>query len=290
MTAVSTPSGKSTSSPSRLWRRDVAQAQPAGRRRAAARRRRRPGRNRWSPVRRRLDVREPGDRAAVEDPAAALAGGRARRRRPSRRGARRRGRARRRTASCRRPSRVEDVEQRLGVGGVQPGRGLVEHVDDAEQPGAQLRREPQPLRLAGGQGGRGPVQAEVAEPEVEQHGDPVDAGRGRAAPRPRCARRSSAPAWAAPGAGSSAVGRSAAASSSSGSAPASAMVAAGERHGQRLGPQPAAPARRAGGRGHEAQRPGPRCSLRVSARVCRHVPPGAPELPVVLASPAPSRW
>ena len=71
-------------------------------------------------------------------------------------------------------SRSQHVEQRLGVGRVQPGGRLVEHVDDAEQPRAQLGGDPQPLRLAGRQRRRGAAQAA---------GSP---GRGRAAPR--CAR------------------------------------------------------------------------------------------------------
>ena len=44
---------------------------------------------------------------------------------------------------------VEDLQQRLGVRGVQARRGLVEHVDDAEEARAQLGGDPQALRLAG---------------------------------------------------------------------------------------------------------------------------------------------
>jgi hypothetical protein len=63
-------------------------------------------------------------------------------------------------------------EQRLGVGRVQAGGGLVEHVDHAEEVRAHLRREPQPLELARRERRRAPLQGEVAEPEVEQHVEP----------------------------------------------------------------------------------------------------------------------
>ncbi len=107
---------------------------------------------------RRLDLLEPLDRAGVEDLTALLAGARAdvddpvgathdvevvlddeeRVARPL--------------------ERVEDAEQRLGVGGVQTRRRLVEHVDDAEEPRAQLGRDAQALRLTGGERRRLPPQ------------------------------------------------------------------------------------------------------------------------------------
>src|SRR5689334_9649831 len=40
---------------------------------------------------------------------------------------------------------IERDEQRLGIGGVQPRRRFVEHVDDAEQVRSNLRRETQAL-------------------------------------------------------------------------------------------------------------------------------------------------
>ena len=35
---------------------------------------------------------------------------------------------------------IERAQQRLGIGGMQPGRGFVEHVDDAEEIRTHLRR------------------------------------------------------------------------------------------------------------------------------------------------------
>ena len=52
---------------------------------------------------------------------------------------------------------------------MQAGGRLVEDVDDAEQAGAQLGGEPQPLELAGRERGRAAVEAQVAEAEVEQY-------------------------------------------------------------------------------------------------------------------------
>ena len=67
---------------------------------------------------------------------------------------------------------VERAQQRLGVGRMQPGGRLVEHVDDAEQVGADLRGQPQPLQLARREGRRAAFQRQIAEPEVEQDGEP----------------------------------------------------------------------------------------------------------------------
>ena len=57
---------------------------------------------------------------------------------------------------------------------MQAGRRLVEHVDHAEQIRAHLRREAQPLQLAGRERGRAALEREIAEPEVEQHVQPRD--------------------------------------------------------------------------------------------------------------------
>ncbi len=64
-------------------------------------------------------------------------------------------------------------EQGLRVGGVETGGRLVQDVDDAEEAGAQLGGEPQPLEFAGGQGGRGPVHAQIAQAEF---GEDIDTG------------------------------------------------------------------------------------------------------------------
>ena len=45
------------------------------------------------------------------------------------------------------PKAIQNVEQRFGVGGVQACRRLVQHVEHPEQPGAQLRGQPQPLQF-----------------------------------------------------------------------------------------------------------------------------------------------
>jgi hypothetical protein len=65
----------------------------------------------------------------------------------------------------------ERAQQRLGVGGMEAGRGLVEDVDHAEQVGADLRREAQPLQLTRRQGRRAALEREVAEAEIEQHAE-----------------------------------------------------------------------------------------------------------------------
>ncbi len=47
----------------------------------------------------------------------------------------------------------ERVDQAVVVALVEPDRRLVEHVEHADQPGADLRGEPDALRLAAGEGG-----------------------------------------------------------------------------------------------------------------------------------------
>ena len=51
---------------------------------------------------------------------------------------------------------------------VQPDRRLVEDVQDAHQRRPDLGREPDPLRLAAGQGLARPVDGQVVEPDVDQ--------------------------------------------------------------------------------------------------------------------------
>ena len=69
---------------------------------------------------------------------------------------------------------VERPQQRLGVGRMQPRGRLVEHIDHTEQIGAHLRGEPQALKLARRERRRAAIQREIAEPEIEQHGEPGD--------------------------------------------------------------------------------------------------------------------
>ena len=63
---------------------------------------------------------------------------------------------------------IERVVQGLAVGGVQPGRRLVEHVHDAEQQRTQLCRQPQSLQLAGRKRRRGAVQRQVSQAQPAQ--------------------------------------------------------------------------------------------------------------------------
>ena len=72
------------------------------------------------------------------------------------------------------PQLIEGAQQRLRVGRVQAGRGLVEHVHDAEQVRPDLRGEPQPLQFPRRQRRRAPLQREVAQSEFLQGANPLD--------------------------------------------------------------------------------------------------------------------
>ena len=65
------------------------------------------------------------------------------------------------------------LDQPLVVALVQPDRRLVEDVEHADQAGADLGGQPDPLRLAAGQRPRGPVEREVVEADVEQEVEPL---------------------------------------------------------------------------------------------------------------------
>jgi len=56
---------------------------------------------------------------------------------------------------------------------VQPDRRLVQHVEHAGGAGPHRRGELDPLPLPGGQRRTGPVQGQVAEPDVEQRREPA---------------------------------------------------------------------------------------------------------------------
>ena len=75
-----------------------------------------------------------------------------------------------------RVAHVAQPDQRLDQPGVvplvQPDRRLVEHVEDADQPGADLGGQPDALRLAAGQGGGRPVEGQVVEADVDQERQP----------------------------------------------------------------------------------------------------------------------
>ena len=64
------------------------------------------------------------------------------------------------------------VDQPAVVALVQPDRRLVEHVQHADEPGADLAGQPDPLRLAAGQRARRAGQREVVEADVEQEPEP----------------------------------------------------------------------------------------------------------------------
>jgi hypothetical protein len=67
---------------------------------------------------------------------------------------------------------VADLEERreqpLVVALVEADAGLVEHVHDAAQPGADLGRQADSLALAAGQRSRRPIEAQVAKPHLLQ--------------------------------------------------------------------------------------------------------------------------
>ena len=80
---------------------------------------------------------------------------------------------------------VEGRDQLLVVALVQPDRGLVEDVHDADQAGADLGREPDPLRLAAGERARRAGQREVADADVVEEGEPLgDLAHDQAGDRP----------------------------------------------------------------------------------------------------------
>ena len=92
---------------------------------------------------------------------------------------------------------VAQPDQRLDeavvVALVQADRRLVEHVQHADQAGADLDGQPDALRLAAGERGRRPFEREVVEADVEQELQPVvdllDDALGDHLARARSARR-----------------------------------------------------------------------------------------------------
>ncbi len=64
------------------------------------------------------------------------------------------------------------LEQPAVVALVQPDRRLVEHVEHADQAGADLRGQPDPLCLPAGQRRRCPVQRQVVKPHIQQEAQP----------------------------------------------------------------------------------------------------------------------
>ena len=66
----------------------------------------------------------------------------------------------------------QGLDEPVVVALVQPDARLVEHVEDADQAGADLGGEPDALGLAAGEGAGGPVEREVVEADVEQEPEP----------------------------------------------------------------------------------------------------------------------
>ena len=87
---------------------------------------------------------------------------------------------------------LERRDQPAVVALVQPDRRLVEDVEHADELRADLRREPEPLRLAAGERLRGAVELEVADADVVEERQPLadllEDPRGRSAPRSSSAR------------------------------------------------------------------------------------------------------
>ena len=68
---------------------------------------------------------------------------------------------------------LQRVEEACVVALVQADRGLVEHVEHAGQPGADLRGEPDALALAARQRARRARQGEIFETDVDQKAQPL---------------------------------------------------------------------------------------------------------------------
>ena len=68
---------------------------------------------------------------------------------------------------------LERLQQPRIVALVQPDRGLVEHIEDAGQAGADLGGEPDALALAARQRAGGARQREIFEPDIDQEFEPL---------------------------------------------------------------------------------------------------------------------
>jgi hypothetical protein len=66
----------------------------------------------------------------------------------------------------------ERLDQPAVVALVQPDRRLVQHVEDADQAGADLGGQPDALRLPAGQRPGRALERQVVEPDVEQEAEP----------------------------------------------------------------------------------------------------------------------
>ena len=71
------------------------------------------------------------------------------------------------------PQAEERLDQLMVVGRVKADRRLVEDVDRADEPRADLGGEPDPLRFAAAQRRRGPVEREIRKADVDQKLEPL---------------------------------------------------------------------------------------------------------------------
>ncbi|KAG1172992.1 hypothetical protein G6F35_016803 [Rhizopus arrhizus] len=69
---------------------------------------------------------------------------------------------------------VQRAVQRLPICRMQAGRGFVQHIHHAKQVGSDLGRQPQPLQLAGREGGRGAVHRQIPQAQGLQGSDAFD--------------------------------------------------------------------------------------------------------------------
>ena len=69
------------------------------------------------------------------------------------------------------PQTDQGVQEPTGVSGVQADRGFVQHVDAAGEAAPELCRQADALGFAAGEGGGGPVQAQVAQPHVPEEAE-----------------------------------------------------------------------------------------------------------------------
>ena len=69
---------------------------------------------------------------------------------------------------------AERGEQHVVVALVEADLGLVEDVEHARQPAADLRGEADALALAAGERARGAIEVEVIEPDVVEEAEPLD--------------------------------------------------------------------------------------------------------------------
>ena len=116
---------------------------------------------------------EVAGRAGGDDAAAVGPGARAEVDQPVGRADHRPRRARRPARCCPGPEARQAGEQPVGVAGMQPGGRLVEDVADADQPRADLGRQPDPLELAAGERVGPAAERQVAQADAVEERQPA---------------------------------------------------------------------------------------------------------------------